>query len=373
MSPQRSATSSADHEVIVTSFLARPLAFLLAKLHPHIKVYILNLQPTCPNKLFPNYRVSTLSFVHAIVTHEDRYVTKDVPGTAACAESADREVFIETYWKLEHALESIFLADEMNTLYKEKSKEPQHDSAWSYYSWKELQQILSGQNDQFVLVNAYSNHLVPSLEKKPTPRVYEVGPLADGYIPPGSPPQALLDFLNKHPKYRRPICVGFGSMVFPNPQIIVEALHELNRPAVLVGSCMRLDGIQGNILQEFAAIDMYFTANVPYPWLLPHCSMMICHGGAGVVHACLRAGTPCVVVPVMGDQHAWGALLEARGFGVLVERRLSELTKQDVIRAILDVHNDKNLWKKCDNLGEVIRRQQQTGSEKLAGLINMRR
>jgi UDP:flavonoid glycosyltransferase YjiC (YdhE family) len=75
----------------------------------------------------------------------------------------------------------------------------------------------------------------------------------------------------------------------------------------------------------------------------------------------------------MGDQHAWGALLEARGFGVLVERRLSELTKQDVIRAILDVHNDKNLWKKCDNLGEVIRRQQQTGSEKLAGLINMRR
>ncbi|KAL3915953.1 MAG: hypothetical protein SGILL_005401, partial [Bacillariaceae sp.] len=347
--------------LIVTSFLARPLAFLLARLHPDVKVYILNLQPICPNGIFPNYRVSTQNFVDAIMKHED--------------DTERDESLIETYWKLEHALEAVFLADRMKELCQQH--QTKGCSSSGYYSWEELQQILLGHNDRFIQVNAYSNHLVPSLENESTPRVHEVGPLADAYIPPGSPPRALVNFLQRYSGERRPICVGFGSMVFPNPQIVLQALQKIDQPAVLVGSSLRVENIPDGALKQFVSSYVYFTSNVPYPWLLPHCRMTICHGGAGVVHACLRAGIPCVVAPVMGDQHAWGSLLEAKGLGLLIRKqRMLDLTEKDIIVAVESILSAMNgivktnsktdsLLEHCHRLRESIREDPQTGSEKL--------
>jgi sterol 3beta-glucosyltransferase len=37
------------------------------------------------------------------------------------------------------------------------------------------------------------------------------------------------------------------------------------------------------------------------------------HGGAGTVHAVLRAGIPSVVVPFLADQPFWGRHLHRRG------------------------------------------------------------
>ncbi|KAL3910012.1 MAG: hypothetical protein SGARI_002325, partial [Bacillariaceae sp.] len=139
-------TSKKEDRAIVTSFLARPLAFVLARIHTNIKVYILNLQPTCPNKLFPNYRVSTKNFVTAVMKLDnERHVAEHTESTDAVDED-----FIETYWKLEHALESAFLGDRMTALYEEKSREIGATSS-SYFTWEDLQRILLGHNDPFVL------------------------------------------------------------------------------------------------------------------------------------------------------------------------------------------------------------------------------
>jgi UDP:flavonoid glycosyltransferase YjiC (YdhE family) len=375
------SVSADPKSMIVTSFLARPLAFLLAKVHG-TRAIVINLQPTVPNSMFPSYRVSVNDFVRAIMKLELENAT---PLSNSCCNAENcNEDYAETYWRIEKALECTFLADRMETIYNEKAirYHGNHSSASRrYYSWEELQKILSGQNDRFVLVNAYSNFLVPSLANEFSINVHDVGPLADAYLPPGEPSTSLVEFLDNTTFDRRPICVGFGSMKFSRSRTLLEALESIKQPAVLVGSSLRNFNLEkdqdpNQKLQDFLKFHIYCASNVPYAWLLPRCSMMICHGGAGVVHACLRAGIPCVVLPVMGDQFAWGALLEAKGLGVVIKpRRHLDLTIQDFVDAIESVflgddrQGNKRMVDKCRCLGEIIQKQKPNGVQALADLM----
>ena len=54
----------------------------------------------------------------------------------------------------------------------------------------------------------------------------------------------------------------------------------------------------------------------PHEWLLPRCGVMVHHGGAGTLSACLRAGVPSVVCSVYGDQAWHGAAALERGVAV---------------------------------------------------------
>ncbi|CAE7577346.1 UGT80B1 [Symbiodinium necroappetens] len=47
-----------------------------------------------------------------------------------------------------------------------------------------------------------------------------------------------------------------------------------------------------NELAEFARSSVCFVADVPHTWLLPHCSCLVHHGGAGTVQTALRAEVP---------------------------------------------------------------------------------
>lgn len=416
--------------IITASTMTRPLAFLLAKLNDNIAVMVLNLQPTVPNSIFPNYRVSTSHFVKAILT-------RSVDSTC---NKEDKE-YEKSYWILERAMEDFFLRPNLDQIAMERTRnEGDNVSASQYYSWSELEQIFSGYHPNFFLVNAYSNHLIPSLEAHLTSsdsgrNVYDVGPLADAYFPPGSPSKGLVQFLqqNDHDddntsdknihdgRYRRPVvCIGFGSMMVSKPINIWRALHILNVRAVLVGSCLgwhdamdvmmddnldkdsdnnsNADNQQhsGNTLSSTSSLytflqgNVYHVHNVPYAYLFPHCAVMLCHGGAGVVHACLRAGIPCVVSPVLGDQFAWGELLQAKGLGLKLTRSPSDLTTQDIVDAIRSVLREDNadpvnddsnnncqqerystsIRERCRLLGETIRKDPLLGVQKVAKLIN---
>ena len=127
--------------------------------------------------------------------------------------------------------------------------------------------------------------------------------LADDYLPPEyTPPQELVDFLNANEE--KPICIGYGSMPFEKAQMIVDALEQTKERAILVGSAMM--NVETN--DKIFAIE-----SVPYSFLLPQCRMMLSQGGAGVIHATLRAGIPSVVSPLFGDQFFWAKLLQAKG------------------------------------------------------------
>jgi UDP:flavonoid glycosyltransferase YjiC (YdhE family) len=56
----------------------------------------------------------------------------------------------------------------------------------------------------------------------------------------------------------------------------------------------------GKLTDTILAVDF-----VPYPWLFRHVSAVVHQGGAGVTGAALRAGLPCVTVPVFGVHPFW--------------------------------------------------------------------
>jgi sterol 3beta-glucosyltransferase len=59
------------------------------------------------------------------------------------------------------------------------------------------------------------------------------------------------------------------------------------------------------------------------------------HGGAGTVHAVVRAGLPSIVVPFLADQPFWGRLLARRGLGAapVPPRRVTASSMEQAIRA----------------------------------------
>lgn len=43
--------------------------------------------------------------------------------------------------------------------------------------------------------------------------------------------------------------------------------------------------------------------------LLPHCAVVVQHGGAGTTGAVMRSGVPQVVCPVQFDQYFWVSMM----------------------------------------------------------------
>ena len=70
--------------------------------------------------------------------------------------------------------------------------------------------------------------------------------------------------------------------------------------------------------------------------ILGRADAVVCHGGSGTTLAALAAGLPLVVVPLIADQPANGALVESLGAGIVVAPAASErirgLTAADVPR-----------------------------------------
>jgi UDP:flavonoid glycosyltransferase YjiC (YdhE family) len=57
---------------------------------------------------------------------------------------------------------------------------------------------------------------------------------------------------------------------------------------------------------------------VPQSLLLPHCSAVICHGGAGTTLSSLARGLPLLILPQGADQYVIGDLVLAAGVGLLL-------------------------------------------------------
>ena len=120
------------------------------------------------------------------------------------------------------------------------------------------------------------------------------------------PPVELSDFLAAG---NPPICISFGSMVNRKAkridQIVRDALKQTNKRGVI------LSGWAG--VTKKSSSELLYLESAPHDWLLPHCKMIIHHGGAGTTSAGLRAGIPSIVVPFTADQPFWGNRVHAVG------------------------------------------------------------
>jgi sterol 3beta-glucosyltransferase len=132
-----------------------------------------------------------------------------------------------------------------------------------------------------------------------------------------------------------PVCVSFGSMVNQNAEnvdrMIRKSLEQTgNRGIILSGWSQLRHGSSTNFL--------YLDA-VPHDWLLPHCKMLIHHGGAGTTSAGLQAGIPNIVVPFTVDQPFWGRRVHAIGAGP-APIPVKKLSTEQLTKAIFEAETE---------------------------------
>lgn len=60
---------------------------------------------------------------------------------------------------------------------------------------------------------------------------------------------------------------------------------------------------------------VFMLGNVPHDWPFKHISCVMHHHGTGTTTAGIIAGRPTVLVPVLGDQPFWGAMIVRAGAG----------------------------------------------------------
>lgn len=175
------------------------------------------------------------------------------------------------------------------------------------------------------ILNAWSPVILPSSSDWPS-RVHTTGyyffPLDESYKPPAE----LDSFLKSG---QPPVCISFGSMVNKDAEridaIVREALKQTNQRGII------LSGWGG--IKNSSTDDLLYLESAPHDWLLPRCSMIIHHGGAGTTSAGLRAGIPNIVVPFMADQPFWGRRVHTIGAGPkpILVRKLSVMTLTQAI------------------------------------------
>eukprot|EP00538_Stauroneis_constricta_P004756 CAMPEP_0119553052 /NCGR_PEP_ID=MMETSP1352-20130426/5898_1 /TAXON_ID=265584 /ORGANISM="Stauroneis constricta, Strain CCMP1120" /LENGTH=451 /DNA_ID=CAMNT_0007599383 /DNA_START=23 /DNA_END=1378 /DNA_ORIENTATION=- len=310
---------AAECDWIVCSSLARPLALAVGKKFG-IKTAVVHLQPLAPTTLFPHYSLTQQS-IEAIFGSDG-----DDNGQA-CVPKKEHQ---ESYFELEK-FQYDFLEERLDAVYDALGTKDKK------LTFDDLKIALTGKDELVHIINCFSNELVPSIAADSTlgPNIHETGAVADDYIPPElfGPPVVLTDFLSAcEAKGDVPICIGFGSMPFDKVAMVLDAVQESGKKAVFVGGALQIPDdyehkawADGNVCQ---------VSSVPYAWLLPKCSMMLSHGGAGVLHASARAGIPALIAPLMGDQMYWGDFVEKMGIGARCCVNLSTLTKDDVVEAI---------------------------------------
>ncbi|CAE7396133.1 UGT80B1 [Symbiodinium natans] len=317
-----------DASVLVTSALARPLALLLGSKNG-IPVSIVHLQPLVPTRDFPHYS-HTEAFLEAILSKKGD------------------DANVETYTLLER-FQHEFTEERLAGWYRELGVPMIRFE-------EDLLPMLRGERKEILVAIACCPELIPALSDA-GPHVHQVGALADRLVPIGwEPPAGLEEFLQASAE--PPVCVGYGSMPFDKAVRVVEALKRLGERAVFVGDALKCED------DEWISANIFQVSSVPYPWLLPRCSMMLSHGGAGVVNSTLRAGIPPVISPLLGDQFFHAALLEQRGIGAQAAE-LKTLTADDVASGI---QKAKACKAAAREVGEALRAQSY-GPEVLVKLL----
>lgn len=340
-------------DAIVASSLARQLAMEIAlQMEKKIPVYLIQLQSLVPTKDYPHYS-QTNACVEAL-THETTSKGANTP-----AEN------LETFLSLER-FQYEFLKGYTDSKLAQLDN---YDATRASLAFETQLLALTGHPTPVMdlwMVNAVSTHIIPPTSDA-GPRVLNIGGLADNYIPKAfEPPSDLMSFLDK--LEAPPICFGYGSMPFGQAEILVDAAYEAKRPSILVGSAMM------NVLEKKVTKDtdsdvvkakwikenICCVSGIPYPWVLPRCAMMFSHGGAGVLHATLRAGIPAVIAPFLGDQFFFAPFVEAKGWGVKASDNMASLTKEDVLRSIEKADGCKDA---CRQLGEAMATGEPAGSQ----------
>jgi UDP:flavonoid glycosyltransferase YjiC (YdhE family) len=184
-----------------------------------------------------------------------------------------------------------------------------------------LARFHGGISDQLVLVGTY-----PQLEypRAWPAHVHVVGPLL--WEPPNRPVE---------------LPPGDEPLVLVAPSTTQDPEHRLVR-AALDGLAREPVRVLASWNQPLRERDVEVPANarvddwLSYTATMPHCAVVVCHGGHGTLARSLSVGVPVVVAPAGGDMNENAARADWAGVGVRLPRALlSPLTLRLAVRRAL--------------------------------------
>jgi UDP:flavonoid glycosyltransferase YjiC (YdhE family) len=153
-----------------------------------------------------------------------------------------------------------------------------------------------------------------------------------------------------------PVLVTLGSMRPRDPaalaETVIRGLRRSGRRAIVQAGWAELDG---GLDDQILAV-----GELPHGHVLPRCSAVVHHGGAGTTGAALRAGLPSVVCPVFADQFFWGARVHELGLGPR-PLPLGELAAPALASAVAQALDDGPTRARARTLGSLVRSEDGIG------------
>ena len=141
------------------------------------------------------------------------------------------------------------------------------------------------------------------------------------------------------------VYVGFGSMNYNKIEelyhIIIKILLKTNKGIIVPESCKDL--IKKEFVNESHRI--YTIGYIPFEQFIGKIDAAIHHGGNGTVHACLRNGTPQLIMAFGADQVFWGGQCFYLGIGPAPINIKKKIDKTELEKQIRDLINN-NIYKK---------------------------
>ena len=141
------------------------------------------------------------------------------------------------------------------------------------------------------------------------------------------------------------VYVGFGSMNYNKIEelyhIIIKILLKTNKGIIVPESCKDL--IKKEFVNESHRI--YMIGYIPFEQFIGKIDAAIHHGGNGTVHACLRNGTPQLIMAFGADQIFWGGQCFYLGIGpapINIKKKIDETELEKQIRDLIN----NNIYKK---------------------------
>ena len=141
------------------------------------------------------------------------------------------------------------------------------------------------------------------------------------------------------------VYVGFGSMNYNKIEelyhIIIKILLKTNKGIIVPESCKDL--IKKEFVNESHRI--YTIGYIPFEQFIGKIDAAIHHGGNGTVHACLRNGTPQLIMAFGADQVFWGGQCFYLGIGpapINIKKKIDETELEKQIRDLIN----NNIYKK---------------------------
>lgn len=207
-----------------------------------------------------------------------------------------------------------------------------------------------------------SEHILPK------PADYPVNSFFTGFwvaLPEGQLDEDIMQFLEAGTP---PLLITFGSMPFQTKVSITALIKTL-----LSTQQIRIIVVKGWGLSDTKEIEALDNVKVisaaPYDLLFPYVKAVVHHGGVGTTAACLRAGKPMLICPVLypfGDQHFWGTIIQKKGCGIKPVP-LKRVTEKIFAEKVGELLHNTALYEAAEKIGKLLRAED--GLEKAISII----